>query len=359
MLGAPADAADPWMRAAARFVEAVRRVAPRVVADARLHVPLWLLSLQADHWIRPLRTWSVTTRSRDRQFRSLVEHLLVRYRVPPFVWIAIHVPGSAREVLALIAHLGRGGSMRVAVHQRLVPATMTRAMCNAFTQVSDAPSIVQAVRAAQLHTLGAPPWLRHAVCRTFLGRELADDGFWLAAIHWLARNADAVGKDQIAHVLDYLRHQREADPDFEVHRRVLRGLSRRMAQWQLELAEARDRSEAFAPSGLAPGAWLTEREAESPEYWELVELRLPRELAAEGRRLEHCVFSYRSRARRGRCSIWSLRRSGKRRVTIEVCSASRAVVQIRGRRNRAPKPNELALVRRWAAANRLSVAVRG
>ena len=68
--------------------------------------------------------------------------------------------------------------------------------------------------------------------------------------------------------------------------------------------------------------------------------------------MRHCVYGYKASCVAGRCSIWSLVRtdaygSRSRRLTIELASGG-AIVQKRGLANRLPRPDEDAVVARWA-----------
>ena len=57
-------------------------------------------------------------------------------------------------------------------------------------------------------------------------------------------------------------------------------------------------------------------------------------------------------------TIFSLRRDGERRATIEVALATGQVVQAKGKANRALTELERTLVGRWASANRLGVLAK-
>jgi len=85
--------------------------------------------------------------------------------------------------------------------------------------------------------------------------------------------------------------------------------------------------------------------------------------------MHNCVVSYASDCAQGRCSIWSLKlassRDGVRRhvLTIEVDTARRQIVQVKGPCNRQPDgkragPRLLAameMLRRWADQQNLTI----
>jgi len=85
------------------------------------------------------------------------------------------------------------------------------------------------------------------------------------------------------------------------------------------------------------------------------------ELKEEGRRLDHCVYSYGYSCASGRTSIWSLQEifpnnSIDHLGTIEVANAESRIVQFRAKYNREPKPKAKTLLKRWASENGLSLA---
>ena len=104
---------------------------------------------------------------------------------------------------------------------------------------------------------------------------------------------------------------------------------------------------------------MTEGKIGEPNFkiWTIRELLTQQSLFVEGRKLRHCVASYVSSCARGQSSIWSmeLEQSSmvEKRVTIEINPATRHVVQIRGKLNRHSNPQELNILRRWAAEAKL------
>lgn len=337
----------------------VREAAPRILEDARLHLPLLVLATRTPQWQRRLSQWEPPGRSRHRQFRSLIDHLLVRYPVAEFLYGVFDTAPMQSQDIALFVHLAQGGSVRAAVEGGLLRAHMSRGMCHAFATTRGPATVIEAVRRAQVRAFGGAPWLADALSNSFLGRGLEDDAFWSRVIQCLCDDTPT-NATEVAHVLDFMRHRRETDPGFAANAQAMRASLRHIELWQAALDVADVERAPYPPSGLAAKAWVLAPESETaePEEWCMREILGPLELAAEGRRMRHCVLSYDSQVRRGRCSIWSLRRQGRRRVTVEVSSVTRAVVQVRGRRNRRPTDREASFVARWAAENNLSLGPR-
>jgi hypothetical protein len=93
----------------------------------------------------------------------------------------------------------------------------------------------------------------------------------------------------------------------------------------------------------------------------MMELTDSAQLRKEGAALHHCVASYADRCRRGHSSIWSLRLWQGEKVryvlTVEIDPRTRAVVQARGRANRAASGKPLRLLRDWAVRERLRMTI--
>jgi len=346
------DPRDPLLQHLRPLVQTAARLAPRLLDHPALHQPLVLLALRRPQWVRPLTTWRPGGRGRERQFRTLVDHLLVRYPVPTFAYNAFSCRSDPNRGLDLFVHLAQGGSIRQAARSGLLPATLTRAMCHRLWLAPADVTLPGAVRFAQVAGNGGESWIARELGATFLGRVFGDtneETFWAQAIHWLCRDG-RVERGEVGHLVDYFRHRRELDPTFVVEARRLVGLVPQLLRWHETLRAQHVEEELLPCSGFAertvdlpdPGA------PDFPEHWELFELRNARAIAAEGHFMRHCVASYLPSVRRGTTSIWSLRRNGRRRVTIEVSNQTRQVVQIKGRKNRDPTPRELSLVQGWA-----------
>jgi hypothetical protein len=75
-------------------------------------------------------------------------------------------------------------------------------------------------------------------------------------------------------------------------------------------------------------------------------------LEEEGTAMNHCAAEYRSRCGSAQSSLWSLtvEHAGQRLerlLTVEVHNSNREIVQVRGRFNRLPQPEELAILSQW------------
>ena len=104
--------------------------------------------------------------------------------------------------------------------------------------------------------------------------------------------------------------------------------------------------------------WSLERKGVDVQAFELSNNRA---LADEGRRQRHCVFSYTRWCISGQTRIVSFRWMAEgaciERVTVEVDTRLKQVVQAKGRLNRRPSEDEISVIRRWARDNGLCVSI--
>lgn len=118
----------------------------------------------------------------------------------------------------------------------------------------------------------------------------------------------------------------------------------------------------FKKSGIPDGIWKFP--SKTPDggpitvTWTITEILTSQDLAAEGRLMHHCVYSYVNWVKDRIISIWSLRRDRERLLTVEVRNPNREIVQARGRYNRRATSPELNKLKRWASEAGLKSSVR-
>ncbi len=208
-------------------------------------------------------------------------------------------------------------------------------------------------------------WLRTPAAQAIGTRE--EETFAATVLGWLAQNP--VEATQLGPLLDYLTYRRRQDASFAMSGRSVAALVRGMAEWHRDLAQTKVvHGAAFAPSGFTKGTFdLSERARDGEvktQIWRVEEVLTGKELAAEGRRMGHCVYSYAWAIERGHTSIWTLTLEDGQgttgrwaMLTVEVRNESRAVVQARGRYNRRATSAEHRILVRWAGQNGMTVSV--
>jgi hypothetical protein len=345
----------------AALVEKAPRLLSPDVASA-------LVRVAEPPWVRPLSAWKPAGKGRDRLFRCLAEHLFARYRMPPFLWSAFLAGDEQGSLVQVALHVAAGGSLVEAVKQGLMPVPLTRRMCHEVMARGGEGSFLAVVRRVQTRAAGGGERLLRAWLASPAGRQLHDrdgEAFWQAALAWFAANP-MLPASEVGPLVDYIAFRRRQDPAFSMKGRSVLALMRGMREWHGALARATDaRRYVFPPSGLAPlDLDRSRRDAAGrrlAEVWHFREIRDGAALADEGRAMGHCVFSYADSIQRGECSIWTATLEDGtghwRRLTIEVRSASRRIVQARGRFNSNAEALDLVALNAWASRNRLEISL--
>lgn len=354
--------------AEARSTDALRELlavvaekAPRLITEELLE----RLELMArTPWVRPPSAWLPEGKGRERLFRSLAEHVLARYRMPSLLWSAFAAGEDREALVAVTVHVASGGSLYDAVRTGLMPVPLTRRMCHEVLSGA-APTLLEAVRKAQLKAAGGDLRLLHAWLATRAGRRLHDragEEFWQTVLAWFCANP-MLPHSEVAPLADYIAFRRGQEAGFSMKGRSVLALLRAMRAWHGELARAQaTRGRVFAPSGLeAMDLDRSRRDTHGSqivEVWHFREVLDAKTLADEGRAMGHCVYSYASSIEKGECSIWTLSLEDDtghwRRLTIEI--RDRQIVQARGRFNKPAEARDHVALRAWAGRNRLGLA---
>ncbi|MBS2019049.1 MAG: PcfJ domain-containing protein [Deltaproteobacteria bacterium] len=363
-------AADRARRDATFVPPTVRDVlvekAPRLL-DARYgNAVTMLVNLPA---LRTLEEWKPKGKAPDTLFRSLAEHRLARFAVPAVLWNAFF-DDEREKLVHLVAHVAGGGSMFDFVRTSFA-IPLTRRMCHEVLATPSDYGLLAAIRRAQVRAVGGDRRLFDAWRTTRAASRIGDQGdeaFWFGVLQWFANQA-MIDHAGIAPLTDYIAHRRALDPGFSMKGRSEAAMQRVQREWHGDLAKAEAVVGRFFPkSGFSERVYEDFRKDASGavvrEKWEITEIADAKTLAAEGRRMGHCVFSYAWRIERREVSIWSVQmedghgETGRwHQVTVEVRNDLRRVVQARGRFNRQMTPKEARIVTRWAASNGITMSL--
>jgi hypothetical protein len=318
-------------------------------------------------WLRPVEEWKPKGKSTTTILCSLIDHLVVEYRVPDFLYSVFAVnaikSSNGRALAHFFRYVAQGGSPYNYLRSAFLPIVMTRRMCHEFMHSPKDLDFFQAVRRAQAVVLGGNNGLVNAICKSRLARGFTyNERFWVSVIKWFCETP-ALDTDQIGAVIDFISARRRADAGFSMKGRTARSIVRAMEAWHRELARTRKVVKmVFTQSGIPEGRWKfqgkTREGVTVPIIWEIKEILTSEELADEGGRMCHCVYSYANSVKEGLVSIWSLRCQGERLLTVEVRNQSREIVQARGKHNRRATPTELNRLKRWATETGLKLRVR-
>jgi hypothetical protein len=316
------------------------------------------LAGQYSHWLRPVESWKAKTRNSRRQFSSLARHLLANYPVPLFMDSVWMLRESNERQQGWFIRLGLGASPR----QLDLPVHLTRGMVRYFVTAPDHYTAASACRRAQVFALGGNERLVDAILGTELATDFTDDDFCCSVIRWLIANPtfDAA---QLGPLVDYIRHLKLVrHPSFSIKGRTPAAILRQMHQWHADLRKEPVGADlSWQACGIGDFD-CAEGTAATGDYhhWTIKEIITRRELYAEGRGLRHCVASYGSSCASGECAIWTLGKAlenGRRKhvLTIQVALPGKVICQVRGKANRLPTEDEMEILRRWSAQERLTI----
>jgi hypothetical protein len=299
------------------------------------------------------------TASRD-PWTAVVQQVLGPWPIPPFLLRSPPRPPADVHrtswewswVVAVARTIARGASLASLFGTPSVPAPLTHRMIHRFIHSPSTLSPIEALREAQVVCMGGPEGLGARLATSTLGDLQGADPrlgepWWSTVLHWFARHPEAADAD-LDDTFTALRSLRaRSKGTFTLKGRTPASLAARVAD---ELAWiSATRHNAFPMSGF-----LSQRVRVEGEVWTITELTTPAALTEETQALKHCAERYIEMCATGVTSLWSVRRAGHRRATIEVVRAAARVAQVRGSCNRPPDAEEAEVVRRWAARNGLS-----
>ena len=338
------------------------------------------MALFSDSMIRSPYCWVPD----GEPIHSLSKHLFARFDVPEFAHRAWF--GSLEEVSVLL-DMARGINPRKAVANSGLSSRLSKKASHRFANAPDRFGVTDTIRWAQAVATGASERLADRIVIANEGFRF-DEAFWIELLRFLiyACNVKAEGRErsvvvpddsELAEIVNFVWQQKylgasrvlgfrvhdddPLQPDFTFRGRTLRTFRRHMRNWHNEIEipistpiEFAMRNLVWAPSGYEPFSI-----ANGHAIWKLVEILDSVGLRIEGGKMQHCVAGYVGACRSGRSSIWSLRRcttaAEQPIVTIEVWPKSNRIVQMKAKRNAAPNPPAIALIRRWAQANELAM----
>ena len=318
--------------------------------------------------LRKLSDWSPQGKSAAALFRSLGGHLLAKYPVPPFLWSSFFGDSNRRQFVPMVRHLAAGGSLAEYIKIQGFPVKLTRKLCHEFLKSPSDLPVVHAIRRAQIRGLGGDSRLLAAVLATPLGADIAtpqEEDFYQTMFAWFVTQP-MLDPQQIGPMFDYIRFCRNQDLAYSLKGRTALTVIRGMEEWHTETArlgiKGHKGPSVFKSSGFDGAEFDFSRE-DVVEVWRIDEVLTAKDLAAEGKRQGHCVFSYHRQIEHGTCSIWTLTKEDNKSqaeygiggrwhlLTLEVRNDLRVVVQARGRFNRPATAHELNIVHRWMATN--------
>jgi hypothetical protein len=309
----------------------------------------------------------------SRQVLTLIDYLFVRYPVPVFLYRSMLSYAGLQLVFEEAAGKTKGlppesryrdwflAVARGESFAKMVKGVLTKREAHWFLQAPGGNSIEENLFWAKAAAAGVPLDGCDYLVGRFRPGNLAQIGSRLPDM--LRFYADAWpemrghDKDEIT---DFVRTI-VLDREFSFKGRTFGSMRKLCHEWHRTVYAAKVREyQSWSP--IFP-LW----EDQSPaRRLRAIELTSNRALADEGQKQRHCVFTYTDMCLQGRCSIVSLRwyedleddRAPRElsRITVEVSTHARAIVQIRGNMNRPATEEEMKGIRLWAGAQGLRIS---
>lgn len=328
--------------------------------------------------IRPVCDFKLKTRSSDRikQRLEMVKHLFVKYPVPKIleqVWYKHennrmrgnnHTINNNNKIVQTEYHdwyicAGTGGSL----HKEYLKDFMTKKETHVFMACIKPLTINEAIYYATAVCAGASDGIAFRIARSKLGKKQKENVFWRDCARFFATNVPE-SIEQLDDIIDFLEHKKNENRDFSIFGQgfTIKTLLVRVKDWHYELRRIKEHS-GYSWKGfdIPNGEYIRKDEKGNEIVWTITQIVKGKDLAEEGNKMHHCVYSYRNKCINGTCSIWSLRvrpnvawgyTEEKRVATIEVGS-SYSIVQARGFANRTLKPNEQNILAAWCFENNI------
>ena len=345
---------------------------PGRVDQAWLDLILQGLLALAEHrrdWCRPLECWTPTETNPIPLFSSLAHHLLAGYPVPPVLLSAWFLENGSRQQ-HWFKQAGRGMSLR----EITFPIKLNRRMAHLFAHAPVHFPIAFALRWAHVIGLGGSDALARAVASTRLAYTFHEREFWNSLIHFLI-NHPKIELELVEPIVEFLYdrkfehkpvivgedsqvHLDPPEPDLSIKGWTELTMRRRLEEWRASRkVEVKRVLIRWDPSSIGGFLGLDDE----GRTWTIGEILDSDALAAEGKAMKHCVAEYTAACERRISTIWSVRIQGpggpERAATVEVDPASREVVQARSKCNADPNEECLAMLKRWADSQSITIPV--
>ncbi len=328
-------------------------------------LPLLHMARKRNAMLEQVAHWNPDTRNADKQVRSLINFLFVRYEMPEFLydaWFKTDV-----KHVGWFIDLARGGSMR---NLGNLPVEFSKRMAHEFMQAPAHMSVTEALRHAQVLGFGGDGYVAWYVNASLLGRNnFEHEEFWSKVIQFFAQ-VGMFNAEKLPEIMDYIQAQYRANRTYSMKGRTINALLRQTEEWHTELRqEAQERRRkanatsyfSWNSSGIMPFGYET-GSTSNKNYVRISmrELLTSEALRAEGREQRHCVGSYDRACAQGETAIFTMRTKKQDAleptiVTIQVSLKTKEIVQAKGLRNRRITPSELETISKWAYQNMLGI----
>ena len=311
--------------------------------------------------IRDIKSFTKKTKSknRDKQVFELVRYAFGKYPVCSVLADAWNIdPDNKKSPIANVDMklwyicAARGGSL----YKEHAKDYLSKKEVHNFLTCPHSLNMAEGLIYSVAKSMGASEGICLRIARSKI-REKTFTDFWKNCVRFFAENTpDSV--NAINDLTDFLQSRIQVNRDYTIFGNTLASLTKKMHDWHWELQRVKAMGDArWEGVGIADDEFIVKDAAGNETKWHMRQIKNSKDLAAEGTRMRHCVYSYKYGCVNGTLSIWSLSKEdqfGKDvpKVTIELRNEG-YIAQARGLANRATRPEEKNIIRLWCARNHL------
>lgn len=333
--------------------------------QAENYNPLKLIRGYERYAVKPLKGFMPRTRSLNTSTRGkeLIRYAFNKYKPPAFLYDAWEMDtkskyrylfGLPEDFKLWYIALAQGKSL----YKECSMGLLTKKETHFFSTCIYPLTIPQSVWYAVIR--GLDDGITAAQARKIAMTKISDhkiDDFWKGVARWFLENDTSVR--QMNDLLDYINARHQEHPQWYVKDRTMDSLVKAMISWHRELHRMNTMSSQYVRwdgidiSDIEYIADVKSNNTINKIWYQFHQITTGKELAEEGNKQHHCVSSYAHQCSEGQCSIWSMKQrdefsSYQRALTIEV-RRDGTIAQARGYANRSARPDEMRMLKQWAA----------
>lgn len=320
-------------------------------------------------FIKDIDNFKFKTKSKDeeKQLLELVRYAFNKFTVPSFMYRAWELSYSInKENIKILKEktnykdwyvcIATGGSLYKSYFKNFFTKKETHIFLTCKYDLSINQALVYSVAKAEYNNEG----IALRIARSKLSRKVITNKFWKNSIRFFAKNTPK-SINEIDDLVDFLSAKYRENRKYSILGQgyTLNSLNKKMNDWHYDLRRLKNIGNAsWKGAELDDSEYIKKDEYGNEIIWKFTQIKTAKELQLEGNKQRHCVFSYKDSCIKGYCSIWSLSTIDhlgitSKKLTIEL-SSGLSISQARGVANRSPKPQEQAILEKWAFDNGLS-----
>lgn len=315
-------------------------------------------------WINNPHTWNNPHKTKDMDTlrRSLIRFVFVKYPTPKFLETAmlpkykeerrynepikkVEITNPNEKFIPWFITVAQGGSL----YKEHTKGIMTKKETHAFLGAPSTFPIKENIWWAKAYCASNNIGVAGRIARSNLAKKSYDDPFWAATLNFFIRFQ--VDLSEMNDLLDFISYLYNEDDNYSMNGRSLESVRRRCEEWHRLLNKQKS---------IGGGTWdgssianwsYTQGKGKDRIIWTIKQIKTGKDLLREGQAMRHCVVSYKYKCINGSSSIWSLTSTDpsdniKRHLTMELTNKN-IINQSKGFANRAPRPHEKNIVKRW------------